>query len=263
LKRSFTVLTLNLWNRADPWEQRLVVIRETLARLRPDLVTLQEVVHMPEHGFDQAALVAEGSGYHRAHAEVPGPMPFGNALLSRWPIDYRDVVRLPDLGSGENRCALYTRVASPWGTLPVVTTHLNWKPRHGHIRIAQVRAITARIAALHDELDLPVVLTGDFNAEPESDEIRYLRGYTGLGEACVYYNDCFAAAGVGTGHTFVRRNPNARLAREPDRRLDYIFVAGPDDQLRGVPLSCALCFDEAVDGVWASDHFGVWAEIEV
>jgi hypothetical protein len=28
---------------------------------------------------------------------------------------------------------------------------------------------------------------GDFNAEPDSDEIRFLRGLTGFGGPCVYF----------------------------------------------------------------------------
>jgi hypothetical protein len=105
---------------------------------------------------------------------------------------------------------------------------------------------------------------GDLNAETDSDEIRYLRGYTGLGGECVFFNDCFAAAGDGSpGHTFCARNPGAAASREPDRRIDYVFVRGPNDRLQGVPLEARVCLDEPVDGVWASDHFAVFSRIEL
>jgi endonuclease/exonuclease/phosphatase family metal-dependent hydrolase len=83
----------------------------------------------------------------------------------------------------------------------------------------------------------------------------------------VYFADAWAAtAGLdpasGPGWTYDRRNPYALRSREPSRRIDYVFVRGPDRSLRGEPLSARLVLTEAVDGVWPSDHFGVLAEIQ-
>jgi endonuclease/exonuclease/phosphatase family metal-dependent hydrolase len=102
---------------------------------------------------------------------------------------------------------------------------------------------------------------GDFNAEPDSDEMRYLRGLTGLGGPCVYFADAFHVAGEGPGATFARRNPFAAPQREPDRRIDYVYVRGPDDAQRGEPTSARVCFDAAHEGTFPSDHFGVVATI--
>ena len=105
----------------------------------------------------------------------------------------------------------------------------------------------------------PAILVGDFNAAPESDEMRYLRGLTSLGDQRrVYFQDTFEVAGDGTsGTTFDRRNPFAAPLREPDRRIDYIFVRGRDERFRGEPLESRVCFDQAVGGTFPSDHFGV------
>jgi endonuclease/exonuclease/phosphatase family metal-dependent hydrolase len=263
--RVVTVLTLNLWNRAPPWDERLAVIRAGIAALRPDVIALQEVIDLPDVGFEQAQLIAEGFGYDLAVGRGAGEeLLLSNAVLSRFPIAQREVITLPDVGHPEGRCAVLTRLATPWGALPFATTHLNWKLDQGHVRCAQVRHLVAALDDFRAAGDLPAVLAGDFNAEPDSDEIRYLRGATGLGGPCVYFNDCWAAAGDGSaGVTFAQRNPNAALSREPDRRIDYVFVRGPDDHVRGVPLACRVCFDEPVEGVWASDHFGVFARIEL
>ena len=43
------VVTLNIWNRSGPWEERFGAIKTTLARLSPDLIGLQEVI-VTEHG---------------------------------------------------------------------------------------------------------------------------------------------------------------------------------------------------------------------
>ena len=80
----------------------------------------------------------------------------------------------------------------------------------------------------------------------------------------VYLADCFHVAGDGSpGYTFARRNPYAALAREPNRRLDYIFVRGPDKRGRGEPLSARVVLDEPDGGVFPSDHFGVLADLQL
>jgi endonuclease/exonuclease/phosphatase family metal-dependent hydrolase len=261
--RTLKVLTLNIWNRGEPWDDRLAVIRAGLAALQPDVVCLQEVLALAD--FDQARLIAEGTGYHIAFGNDGGDhYLFGNAILSRWPIARTLVHPLPRGGTDENRAVTFAALATPFGTLPVFSTHLNWKLHEGHVRVQQVRDLVAFIGRETDEGELPAVVAGDFNAEPDSDEIRYLRGLTGLGGECVYFCDCWAAAGDGgAGATFVRRNPYAWSGSEPDRRIDYVFVRGPNERLEGVALACALAFDAPVGDVWASDHLGVLATIGV
>ena len=128
---------------------------------------------------------------------------------------------------------------------------------HGHVRQLQVKALTDAVARLAPPEGFPPIVVGDFNAEPDSDEIRYLRGLTGLGGPCVYFADSFGVAGQGPGTTFSKRNDFAAPLREPERRIDYVFVRGPDDAQRGEPLDCRLCFDEKREGTFPSDHFGV------
>jgi endonuclease/exonuclease/phosphatase family metal-dependent hydrolase len=263
--RVISVVTLNLWNRADPWPERLAVIRRELAALRPDIVAMQEDIRVEDYDVDQAREVVDALGFHVVQGQVPGgPYLFGNAIASRFPLRDVTVRPLPREGTDENRCLVLARADTPFGPLPLATTHLNWKLDEGHVRVAQVRYVVEHLTAFTRDDDLPAILAGDFNAEPDSDEIRYLRGRTGLGGPCVYFNDCFAAAGDGSpGHTFAARNPQAALSREPDRRLDYVFVRGPNDRLQGVPLEARVCFDQPHDGVWASDHFGVFTRIEL
>ena len=51
------------------------------------------------------------------------------------------------------------------------------------------------------------------------------------------------------------------MALEVGRRIDHVMVRcverGPTLDVR----ACERIFDEAVDGVWASDHFGVVADL--
>jgi endonuclease/exonuclease/phosphatase family metal-dependent hydrolase len=258
--------TLNIWNRMGAWEDRLRVIRHHLEALAPDVLALQEVIRLEgEYEVNQAEDIARGFGYHIAFGRGIDAKPWGlgNAILSKWPITRTLTFGLP--GTDEARSVVFAEVDSPTGKLPVFSTHLNWKLDEGHIRQLQVRALASFVASVSPanvEDVLPPIVMGDFNAEPDSDEIRFMRGHTSLNGTCVYYADSFALSGDGSaGITFSRTNPNALTLREPNRRIDYVFVRGPDEKLRGEPLEARVCFDTPLGDVWASDHFGVVATI--
>jgi endonuclease/exonuclease/phosphatase family metal-dependent hydrolase len=261
--RTFRAATLNIWSRFGPWEERLVAIREGLRALLPDVIGLQEVLRF--EGFDQAALVGSGLGYHVVWGKASDNhgFPTGNAILSRWPVLRSEVIRLPNGGSDEDRALLFAEIDAPFGRLPFFCTHLNWKFTDGHVRVLQVKAIAEeveRLAPVHRSF--PPVVVGDFNAEPDADEIRYLKGLTGLGGRYVYFADAFGVAGDGSlGVTFSKKNPFAEPMREPERRIDYVFVRGPDDAQRGEPTEARVCFDQPYEGIFPSDHFGVIATI--
>ena len=81
-----------------------------------------------------------------------------------------------------------------------------------------------------------------------------MRGLTGLGGPWTHFADAFEVAGDGSpGVTFSKRNPFAEVVREPERRIDYVFVRGPDDANRGEPSDACLCFNEPFGGMFASD----------
>lgn len=259
------VATLNIWNRMGPWEARLPAIRATLSSERVDVLALQEVIFMDD--FDQACLVGEGiedRSYHVARGRHSQALfPFGNAILSRFPIVRSEVFELPTGGTNERRTLLFAELSAPFGRMPVFVTHLNWKLDEGHVREEQVRFVADTVARVSAQVgSFPPVLMGDLNAEPEADEMRYLRGQTSLGGGQrVYFDDVWAYAGEGPGATFCRRNPFAAVAREPDRRIDYIYTRVDTDSGRGEPIEAHLAFDRPVGGVFPSDHFGVVATL--
>ncbi len=260
------LLTINIWNRQGPWERRLPLLREGIRALDPDLVGLQEVLHLEGAGPDQAQDIAAGLGYHtafgRAWAIWGGELDLGNALLSRWPILEVRNWPLPVLeASEENRAILYALVDAPYGRVPVFVTHLSWRFHAAAERALQVRAIDDLATEVAPPADgFPAILMGDMNAEPDSDEMRFLRGLTALGGRSTYWADAFGICGEGPGHTWSRRNAYALAEREPSRRIDYIFSRGPDRQKRGEPLAARVVLDHPSDGVWPSDHFGLYAE---
>jgi len=264
--RTFRVATFNIWNRFGPWDERFRAIREGVMALDADVLGLQEVLRLdPGEGdeLDQAEAIGADLGYHVAYGRAHDQRWYGNAVLSRWPILRSEVIELPRGGTDERRCLLFALLDAPFGRVPFFVTHLNWKLDDGHVREEQVLVIVRHVQALATADMYPAVLVGDFNAEPTADEIRYLHGLTSLGSGRrVYFQDAFLLAGDGSpGFTFARRNPFAAPLREPDRRIDYVFVQGRDERFRGEPLESRVCFDAPVDGTYPSDHFGVVASL--
>jgi endonuclease/exonuclease/phosphatase family metal-dependent hydrolase len=281
------VATLNIWNKAGPWAERLPLIRKQLTELSPDVLGLQEVLRLipdeqnppvPAPSNDQASEIADGLGYNVAYgiaADYSGGLKFGNALLTRHKILDSRTFRLPGADSGETRSLLYALLETAWGRLPVFVTHLNWKLHHGVVRLKQVVYLAERIFVLAPVgADfLPPILMGDFNAAPSADEIRYLKGEHPIDNRSVYFADAWdyaepTAEGLPRpGYTYARDNGYALQNGEPNRRIDYIFVRGPDKQMRGEPSNVRLAFQESTPGaagsVWASDHYGVTCDISI
>ncbi len=256
------VATWNLWWRFGPWEQRAEAILTTLRAVDADVIALQEV--WADGDRNQAADLAAVLGYHHAYAakyEFSGVW-FGNAVLSRWPIAEEGHEFLPTPpDEDEGRLVLRADIDGPRGRLSVFSTHLHYRLHHSHIRQDQVKALCAHIRDTAVD-SFPAVLCGDFNAVPDSDEIRMLTGKTAVPAPPLVFRDVWELApGDGPGLTWSDANPYAAVEAETPTRIDYVFVSGPDAGGRGHAISAALLGTEPVDGVWASDHFGVVTDL--
>ena len=260
------VLTLNLWGEQGPVARRMEVCAAGLKAIAPDVVALQEVREVEGKLPNQAATLAAGLGY--AHVYAPAT-PWGGglegvAILAREILESAEA-ELPGATDKERRVVLMARVGTADGPVNVSTTHLNYRLGDGLTRERQVLALDAFVAA-HPS-DRPQILMGDFNARPTSDEIRFLRGEVTLDGRRTYYQDAFARFHPDDpGYTWARRNPyTAALAwLEPDRRLDYVFVTPMRSDGRGTIHLCRIVLAEpAPDGVFASDHFALVADVQL
>ncbi|HVP27585.1 MAG TPA: endonuclease/exonuclease/phosphatase family protein [Myxococcota bacterium] len=263
------VLSLNLWHDQGPWHARAKVVRRWIERLSPDVIGFQEVLRGP--GVDLAADVLGDLPYHVAFAEATRfwrdpALSFGNAIASRFPILDRATLALPHGEDGERRVALAVALDAPIGRLGVTCTHLHWKLHHGYIRERQVVAVCDFARRTRPSRAFPPILVGDFNAEPDSAEIRYATGLQSLGGKSMLFYDAWRVAGErrgpdDAGVTWCNRNPHARAAHEPDRRIDYVLVGYPTREGVGKIESCRVVCDEPDGDVWPSDHFGVLAAL--
>lgn len=145
---------------------------ERLARiindLQPDLVALQEVDRgvRRSHQVDQPAVLSELTSLHAAfgNALYYQGGEYGEAILSRFPLDEVRAHHLPFHPGLEPRTALAARVRPGEGLpeLLFVGTHLC------HQREETRTEQTTRLNTLFAEADLPVILAGDLNARPGS-----------------------------------------------------------------------------------------------
>jgi endonuclease/exonuclease/phosphatase family metal-dependent hydrolase len=263
------VLTLNLWCRHGAWAERRAALRAGLQELQPDLVAFQESV--VQDGYDQVADLL-GPGYTIAHQPGRGPDGSGASLASRWPMGELRGAGLhvtprvdPAVGWIGSVCAVEIQAPEPIGPLLFVHHKPSWQWEFEHERELQARAAAQFVEELVGRRRLHVILAGDFDATPEAASIRFWSGRQSLGGVSVAYQDAWATLHPGDpGHTFTRLNPlvaGGEMPLDPGRRIDYIFVRcgshGPTLELAG----CERVFDEPRDGVWASDHFGVVADL--
>jgi endonuclease/exonuclease/phosphatase family metal-dependent hydrolase len=152
------------------------------------------------------------------------------AVASRWAIEAVHEIE-GERVAGFPALTLLAEIAAP-DALLFVNHFPPWAPSHEALRERH----TVAAARFVEEIagDRHVVLAGDLDAVPDASSIRFLRGLQGLDGFSVRYLDAWEAVRPGEpGHTFTTTNP----LEVQDCRL--IFDAPP----------------------WASDHFGVAADV--
>ena len=98
----------------------------------------------------------------------------------------------------------------------------------------------------------------------EASSVRFWTGRQSLGGMSVCYRDAWESAHPGeAGHTFTPDNPLVVDWDWPFRRIDYIMVRCGEHGGPTLAISrCERIFDRPVHGVWASEHFGLVADLE-
>jgi endonuclease/exonuclease/phosphatase family metal-dependent hydrolase len=260
------VLTLNVYGPANPdWDRRFPLIADALRRLRPDVVALQEVP------VDRPVVLGRllGDGYHFSHFSRPSADGVAGTMATRLP--HHLVGELDLRVSGRSRdalswcAALVVELETPLGTLVVAHHKPSWPFPFEHEREQQA-LMAARMLEEHiGTRDVHAVVLGDFDATPDSSSLQFWRGRTSLDGTSVCYQDAWEYAHPNDpGFTFTLDNPlvtGGEVATAVSRRIDYVLVRAG---LHGPSLRVASCrrvLDRPVDGVWASDHFGVVADL--
>ncbi|MGH7393494.1 MAG: endonuclease/exonuclease/phosphatase family protein [Candidatus Rokuibacteriota bacterium] len=273
--KPLTVVTFNvfhggpasgLWGDDQGLERRLAMTIETLRALDPDIVGLQEASAGWGRG-NVAERLAAGLGLRHAWAPATSRVivwPFdrllarmmnfdaGPAVLSRFPIAASEVHELPSCGAArfDPRVALAVQVDTPWGRLPVVSTHTSRDD-------CQVRRVGELAQARRGAL--PALVMGDFNSVETSPAIAALTNGAGFVDAFRAANPTAAGATVWQRV----RAPGSTVFR----RVDYVFVV-PGRRVGVHVRASRVVLDTPArepDGttLWPSDHYGVLAELEL
>jgi endonuclease/exonuclease/phosphatase family metal-dependent hydrolase len=240
------VATLNLRNIADRWPERIPLLLSDMAALQPDVIGLQECVFAV--GQDRL-LGAAGEGRYESRHGWAGRPEYGNAVLGRAPLALGEGERVE---LGRNRSALRVPVSLPSGTrLDFVVTHLHHLVPDEAIREEQAIQITEWLRPDAG----PLVVVGDFNAEPIEAAYRVMLD-AGFRSASMEANGAEPAVTWPSGI----QAPGMDVDGEPGC-LDYIWVRGPI-----AVTACRLAFDRpAADDptLYPSDHVGLSARIRV
>ena len=165
-------------------------------------------------------------------------LPFGNAVMSRWPLSDFETIPLPGVApiKPQPRCAVHASVDVDGTVVSAISAHLETAYMHRRGRSAQARTV-----AQHRMANRPVatVVGGDFNSASPL--------------AVSATDQVMASAGL-------RRATNR--AESTFRRfglsftLDHIYARGVDGS--PWPVTAAGVIQTAT----ASDHQPIWAELD-
>jgi endonuclease/exonuclease/phosphatase family metal-dependent hydrolase len=257
------VVTWNVWGRygAD-CEARQAALEQALEQVAPDLVCLVETWRQGDSTQPGRVAARLGLAHHRFVGDwEQEDWVSGIGFVSRWPMTEprRRPLRAED-GSGFGE-AVHVAVAGERGSIQLFAVMLDYPLDASGLRQHQVRQLVRFIAETASRRD-PIVVCGDFNAGPDSDEIRMLTGRSAPAAPGMVFYDAWEVAGDGSpGFTWSNRNPLAAVGLYPDRRFDYIFSAWPRRGGVGHPTGCSLLGVRAPGEQQVSDHYGLAADL--
>jgi endonuclease/exonuclease/phosphatase family metal-dependent hydrolase len=250
-----TVATFNIYKHED-FDARLPAILAVLRDVRAGVVCFQEV----PPGRDMAAHIAREAGYeHVAESAFTRPDDGWSealAVLSRFPIVATEPV---DLRPGVRNC-FRVRLEADGLPLDIYNTHLH--PRDSELRQREAAVIMERLAR---EPEVRAVLCGDFNAVPEGGTMAvvwpHLRSAYEMANArhpeTTFPTPLRPLAGRQPGFSERREAPPSDEESQAKAAIDYVLVRPSHFR----PLEAAVIGAEPVEGVWPSDHFGVFARM--
>lgn len=282
------VVQLNVDSAVGPrWPERRHEIVTWLDELNPDVVCFQEIWEDDRHANTAGWIAEHAAGdwlWEFGGFALPDPdafgadasVRFGSAVLSRWPFEAVELMCLPvsndEAGSmhpttrssvlprGMPFELLHARTAG----VDVYSAHLQPQRQQAYHRVRQVLFIDDAIRRTCDpSSSMPPILCGDFNAEPASDEIRYLTGDAVIDGRSTYFQDAWAVTHDGGGVTQDPGNDLYAPLNLPPKRIDYVFVGDPFLRPGGAGrvISATRAFNERRTGTFASDHYGLSVDI--
>ncbi len=245
-----TVLTLNIRNINDRYEERKPLLCAEFGAIAPDIAGLQEVVFGDEPQDEMLAASAPQRTYRAVDARSERYPAFGNSILCAvGEVQAHETLRL-----SHNRVVQRALIALPGHVmLWFANTHLHHKPEHPHVRQAQAHAIIEwmETAPAADA----TILTGDFNTPPFEPAYAEMVD-AGFRSAFREANGAEPAvtwpSGIECDTKDTEGDPNC---------LDYVWLRG---SIRCHSARLEFNQHPSTDPtLYPSDHFGILATLQV
>lgn len=268
--RRVRMMTVNVLDtRYAAWADRRRVLASGILQARSDVVALQEVVRSADYDGVRDVL---GDGWHTVAHPCWSPDGVGAVLASRWPFGkvktdaFRETGRI-DAAPWSGVLVAEVAIPAPLGPLVVAHHKPSWPRGHERERETQAVAAARLVESMISEERRHAVVMGDFDAAPDSASVRFWQGRHSLDRMSVCYRDAWAAAHPqDPGHTFSPANPLVQQGDMPEdegRRIDYVMVRCDDYGPTLHIERCERMFTKPTAGVWASDHFGLVADLSL
>lgn len=305
------VLSINVWSGLDykgNWKfgeyessqlrgKRFTALLKQIKILNPDVIFIQEANPLPRYSIQ----LADSLNYSEVHqvcnagikiGSIGIPINFkeGIAILARknlclektntWKLSGSFGLHgdLLSIHFDESIFALAAKIKVEDTPIILVNVHLVAAPPFDSAgvlrRKTEVKKLLENLRETNE--NYPVILAGDFNATPESEEIQYLiRDY--------YFLDSYEKITSQKHYTWDGKyNPNTYFSSQHtdalgklltdeeikaadydtiQRRIDYIFFNNKfslDDL-----IETDIVFDNPVDEVFISDHYGIYSKLNL
>ncbi|MCB8942589.1 MAG: endonuclease/exonuclease/phosphatase family protein, partial [Ardenticatenaceae bacterium] len=201
------IMTYNIHNGFPPYGNlNLEAIAQVIETENPDIIALQEVSRgwVINGSIDTLTWLSQRLNMPYIFNPTADPL-WGNALLSRYPIINYELIPLPPDNLPLTRGFIAATIDIGTGqTLNIIATHLHHPFNGSDIRQQQAQVILDYI-----QNQPHTIITGDFNAEPDSPE------------AALFHN-------AGLTDILADIQPNTTFyALGPTRQIDYIWLT-PD-----------------------------------
>lgn len=250
------VMTFNIWNYNRPWPRRRKLIADLILLHRPDVVALQETRHdwRFERGRGQGEQLADLTGYHPTWALGQVYFPLlrvdeGLTTLTAGPpvrTMSRELTKhRRDRDDRNQRVCLGVTVEVGGRRVDVYNSHFSLSQEARQSNALEAVAFIKEVSG-----NGPSLLMGDLNALPDTPPIQFLLGNLSLQGQTGDFSDCWKAAHPDKpGFTYGSFNPT--------HTIDYVLARN----IQAVQ-SALIVGNEAVDGVYPSDHMGLVVELE-
>lgn len=232
------------------WKKRRALLRDTIRELNADIIGVQELTPIMktylENELSDYNFIGHGRGglVFNEHSDIAVKNGIDINCNSTFPLSKNKSGRFLSVRSPLSwifpRICTFAELCFEGQKFRIFNTHLDVSSDTA--RMFQLKMIFRKMTALNASTPLPTILTGDFNAKPDSKTISFLKTseFPKLSSVSHSENEC-------TYHFF--------CGRESHMRIDHIF-ASPEFSSVSEEI-----FKYSDNGLYPSDHYPLIATL--